>query len=109
MHTSNLDLNACMIVSQSTRDLDGYNQMDLITGKRSSKRNEIICFAEATPGAIPLGDFKYRFIDGTVKPDWPILTNLQRNVVDSTILYYYYYILYYYYYTTTLYYYYIRT
>jgi hypothetical protein len=86
----NLDLNAC-IVSQSTRDLDGYNQMDLITGKRSSKRNEIICFAEATPGAIRLGNFKYHFIDqpgGTVKPDWPILTNLQRNVVDSTTLYY---------------------
>jgi len=64
--------------------LDGYNQMDLITGKGPSKRNEIIYFAEATLGAVRIGDYKYRFIDqpggwmgGTVKPDMPILTNLR--------------------------------
>jgi hypothetical protein len=64
--------------------LDGYNQTDFITGKGPSKRNEIIYFAEGTLGAIRIGDYKYRFIDqpggwlgGTVKPDFPILTNLR--------------------------------
>jgi arylsulfatase A-like enzyme len=64
--------------------LDGYDQMDLITGKGPSKRHEVVYFAEATLGAIRLDDFKYRFIDqpsgwlgGTVKPDWPILVNLR--------------------------------
>ena len=28
--------------------LDGYNQMDLITGKGPSKRNEVFYFAEST-------------------------------------------------------------
>ena len=31
--------------------LDGYNQMDLITGKGPSKRHEIWYFAEGTLGA----------------------------------------------------------
>ena len=64
--------------------LDGYNQMDLITGKGPSKRNEIFYFTESTLGAVRIGDYKYRFIDqpggwlgGTVKVDWPILTNLR--------------------------------
>lgn len=64
--------------------LDGYNQLDLITGKGPSKRNEIIYFAESTLGAIRIGDFKFRFIDqpggwlgGTTKPDMPILTNVR--------------------------------
>jgi arylsulfatase len=64
--------------------LDGYNQMDLITGKGPSKRQEVVYFAEATLGAIRVNDYKYRFIDqpggwmgGTVKPDMPILTNLR--------------------------------
>jgi arylsulfatase len=80
--------------------LDGYNQMDLITGKGPSKRKEIIYFAEATLGAIRVGDFKYRFSDqpggwlgGTVKPDMPIITNLrldpfERSGVASSLSYY---------------------
>ena len=43
--------------------LDGYNQMDMITGKGSSKRNEIWYFGESELGAVRVGDFKYRFID----------------------------------------------
>jgi arylsulfatase A-like enzyme len=64
--------------------LDGYNQLDFITGKGPTKRNEIYYFAESTLGAVRLGDYKYRFIDqpggwlgGTVKVDWPILSNLR--------------------------------
>jgi arylsulfatase A-like enzyme len=71
--------------------LDGYNQMDLITGKGASKRNEILYFTESTLGAVRLGDYKYRFIDqpggwlgGTVKVDWPILTNLRLDPLERT-------------------------
>ena len=71
--------------------LDGYNQMDLITGTGSSKRNEIFYFAESTFGAMRIGDFKYRFIDqpngwfgGTVKVDWPILVNLRLDPFERT-------------------------
>jgi len=49
--------------------LDGYNQMDLITGKGPSNRHEIFYFAEARLGAIRIDDFKYRFIDQ--KDGWP--------------------------------------
>ncbi|MBL8905456.1 MAG: arylsulfatase [Rhizobiales bacterium] len=71
--------------------LDGYDQTDLITGKGPTKRNEVIYFAESTMGAIRIGDYKYRFIDqpggwlgGTVKPDWPILTNLRLDPLERT-------------------------
>src|SRR5208283_5397103 len=64
--------------------LDGYNQLDLLTGKGPSKRHEIFYFTESTLGAVRLDDFKYRFIDqpggwfgGTVKVDVPILVNLR--------------------------------
>ena len=43
--------------------LDGYDQMDLITGKGPSKRHEIFYFAEGTLGAVRIDDYKYRFID----------------------------------------------
>ena len=71
--------------------LDGYNQMDLITGKGPSKRNEIFYFAETTLGAVRIGDYKYRFIDqpsgwlgGTVKVDWPILVNIRLDPFERT-------------------------
>jgi arylsulfatase A-like enzyme len=71
--------------------LDGYNQMDLITGKGPSKRNEVFYFAESTLGAVRIGDFKYRFIDqpggwlgATVKVDWPILVNLRLDPLERT-------------------------
>jgi arylsulfatase A-like enzyme len=71
--------------------LDGYNQLDLITGKGPSARNEIFYFAEGTLGAVRIDDFKYRFVDqpngwfgGTVKPDIPILTNLRLDPFERT-------------------------
>jgi arylsulfatase len=71
--------------------LDGYNQLDLITGKGPTKRNEVWYFAETTLGAVRIGDYKYRFIDqpqgwlgGTVKPDWPILTNLRLDPFERS-------------------------
>jgi arylsulfatase len=71
--------------------LDGYNQLDLITSKGPSKRKELFYFAEGTLGAVRIGDYKYRFIDqpngwlgGTVKPGWPILTNIRLDPFERT-------------------------
>ena len=71
--------------------LDGYDQMDMITGKGSSKRHEIFYFAETTLGAVRIDDYKYRFIDqpngwlgGTIKPDWPILVNLRLDPFERS-------------------------
>ena len=64
--------------------LDGYNQMALITGKGPSARHEILYFTEGTLSAVRIDDYKYRFTDqpggwlgGTIKVDWPILTNIR--------------------------------
>ena len=71
--------------------LDGYNQLDAITGKGPSARNEIIYFAETMLGAVRLGDYKYRFIDqpeGWTGPkntvNMPILTNLRLDPYERT-------------------------
>jgi len=71
--------------------LDGYNQLDFISGKGPSKRSEIFYFTESTLGAVRINDYKYRFIDqpggwlgNTVKVDWPILTNLRLDPFERT-------------------------
>ena len=43
--------------------LDGYNQLDLLTGKGASNRHEIAYFAEGTLGAVRIDDWKFRLID----------------------------------------------
>lgn len=71
--------------------LDGYNQMNLITGKGPSARHEIYYFTEGTLSAVRIDDFKYRFTDqpngwlgSTEKVDWPILTNLRLDPFERT-------------------------
>ncbi len=71
--------------------LDGYNQLDLLTGKGPSKRREIFYFTEGTLSAARINDFKYRFTDqpngwlgATEKVDWPILTNLRLDPFERT-------------------------
>jgi arylsulfatase A-like enzyme len=71
--------------------LDGYDQTDFLTGKGPSKRQEVYYFAEGTLGALRIGDYKYRFIDqpsgwlgGTVKVDWPLLTNIRLDPFERT-------------------------
>jgi len=71
--------------------LDGYNQMDLITGKGPSARHEVYYFAESMLGAVRIDDFKYRFIDQpnfglayTVKLDIPALVNLRLDPFERT-------------------------
>lgn len=73
--------------------LDGYNQMDLITGKGPSVRHAVFYFTEGTLSAVRIDDFKYRFTDqpggwlgGTVKVDWPILTNIRLDPFERTNL-----------------------
>jgi arylsulfatase len=71
--------------------LDGYNQMDMITGKGPSNRNEIWYFGESDLGAVRIGDYKYRFIDqpggwlgAKTKVDIPYLTNLRLDPFERT-------------------------
>ena len=74
--------------------LDGYNQLDLITGKGPSARHEIFYFTEGTLSAVRVDDFKFRFTDqpsgwlgATEKVDWPILTNLRLDPYERTGMY----------------------
>jgi arylsulfatase A-like enzyme len=71
--------------------LDGYDQLDLLTGKGPSKRHEIWYFAESRLGALRLDDFKYRFIDQPegwpgpkVEINMPILTNIKQDPFERT-------------------------
>jgi arylsulfatase A-like enzyme len=74
--------------------LDGYNQMDMLTGKGPSKRHEIFYITETTLGAVRIDDYKYRFTDqpngwlgATQKVDWPILVNLRLDPYERTGMY----------------------
>ncbi len=71
--------------------LDGYNQMELITGKGPSKRHEIFYLTETTMSAVRIDDYKYRFTDqpngwlgATDKVDWPIIVNLRLDPFERT-------------------------
>jgi len=64
--------------------LDGYNQLDMLTGQGPSNRDVLYYFADANLGAVRVGDYKYRFIDQpngwfgeTVNVGWPVITNLR--------------------------------
>jgi arylsulfatase A-like enzyme len=74
--------------------LDGYNQLDMLTGKGPSKRHEIFYLTETTLGAVRLDDYKFRFTDqpngwlgATQKVDWPILVNLRLDPYERTGMY----------------------
>jgi arylsulfatase A-like enzyme len=71
--------------------LDGYNQMDLITGKGPSARHEIFYFGEAQLGAIRIDDFKFQFIQQPygwpgekVSTDMPTIVNLRQDPFERT-------------------------
>ena len=64
--------------------LDGYNQLDMLTGNGESNRDTIYYFAQDKFGAVRVGDYKYRFTDQpngwlgeTVDLTWPTITNLR--------------------------------
>ena len=71
--------------------LDGYNQMDLITGKGPSARHEIFYFGEAQLGAIRIDDFKFQFFQQPfgwpgekVTTDMPTIVNLRQDPFERT-------------------------
>ncbi len=71
--------------------LDGYNQLDLITGKGPSNRHEIFYFGGAQLGAIRLDDMKFVFYQqpgGWPGPktstDMPVLINLRWDPFERT-------------------------
>ncbi len=71
--------------------LDGYNQLDLITGKGPSLRHEIFYFAEANLGAIRIDDFKFQFMQQPygwpgekVTTDMPTIVNLRQDPFERT-------------------------
>jgi arylsulfatase len=71
--------------------LDGYNQMDLLTGNGPSARHEIFYFAEANLGAIRIDDFKYLFMQQPygwpgekVVTDLPTIVNLRQDPFERT-------------------------
>jgi arylsulfatase len=68
--------------------LDGYNQMDLLTGKSPGKRKEILYFdASGNMNAIRYGDCKLHFtlMEGNLptayrkSPAWPMIVNLRQD------------------------------
>ena len=74
--------------------LDGYNQVDMLTGKGPSRRHEIFYVTETTLAAVRIDDYKYRFTDqpngwlgATQKVDWPILVNLRLDPYERTGMY----------------------
>jgi len=71
--------------------LDGYNQLDMITGKGPSNRHEIFYFTESALAAVRIDDFKYQFIQqpigwigAKVHVDAPVLTNLRLDPFERT-------------------------
>ena len=71
--------------------LDGYNQLDAITGKGPSARHEIFYLGESTVGAVRIDDYKFRFIDQPQgwlgekpHPDVPYITNLRLDPFERT-------------------------
>jgi arylsulfatase len=71
--------------------LDGYNQMEMLTGQGPSKRHEIWYFGESELGAVRIDDYKFRFIDqpsgwvgDKTKPDVPYITNLRLDPFERT-------------------------
>ncbi len=71
--------------------LDGYNQLDLLTGNGASARHEIFYFGEAQLGAIRIDDFKFQFIQQPygwpgekVTTDMPTIVNLRQDPFERT-------------------------
>jgi len=71
--------------------LDGYNQMDLLTGKGPSRRQEIFYFGGAHLGAVRIDNFKFQFY---VQPwgwtgektttDMPSIVNIRQDPFERT-------------------------
>jgi arylsulfatase A-like enzyme len=74
--------------------LDGYNQMDLLTGKGPGKRSEIFYFdAGGNLNAVRYKDWKAHFtiMEGSINeayrktPSWPIIVNLRMDPYEVSM------------------------
>ena len=71
--------------------LDGYDQVDLLTGAGPSKRHEIYYFGGPHLGAIRIDDFKFQFIQQPfgwpgekITTDMPTVVNLRQDPFERT-------------------------
>ncbi len=71
--------------------LDGYNQMDLLTGKGSSARHELFYFGGPQLGAIRIDDLKFQFYQQPygwpgekVTTDMPSIVNIRQDPFERT-------------------------
>ncbi len=71
--------------------LDGYNQMDLLTGKGPSKRHEIFYFGGPHLGAVRIDDFKFQFYQQPwgwpgekITTDMPTMVNIRQDPFERT-------------------------
>jgi arylsulfatase len=71
--------------------LDGYNQLDLLTGKGPSVRHELFYFGGPTLGALRVDDFKFTFYQQPygwpgekVTTDMPTITNIRQDPFERT-------------------------
>ena len=71
--------------------LDGYNQMDLLTGKGPSARHEIFYFGGPNLGALRIDDFKFQFYQQPygwpgekTTTDRPTIVNLRQDPFERT-------------------------
>jgi arylsulfatase A-like enzyme len=71
--------------------LDGYDQMDLITGKGPSKRHELWYFGGPHLGAVRIDDFKFQFYQQPwgwtgekVTTDMPVIYNIRQDPFERT-------------------------
>ena len=71
--------------------LDGYNQMDLLTGKGPSARHEVFYFGGPHLGALRIDDFKFQFFQQPygwpgekVTTDMPTIVNIRQDPFERT-------------------------
>jgi arylsulfatase A-like enzyme len=71
--------------------LDGYDQMDLLTGNGPSKRHEIWYFGGPHLGAVRIDDFKFQFFQQPygwpgekVTTDMPSIVNIRQDPFERT-------------------------
>jgi arylsulfatase A-like enzyme len=71
--------------------LDGYNQLDLLTGKGPSARHELFYFGGPTLGAIRIDDLKFQFYQQPwgwpgekTTTDMPTIVNLRQDPFERT-------------------------
>ncbi len=71
--------------------LDGYNQLDLLTGKGPTAREEFFYFEGPQLGALRVGDFKFQFFTQPggwpgpkVTTDMPLMVNIRQDPFERT-------------------------